>query len=203
MPALEALQARLYESNTVPLGVSVDSVHCHANWGQSLGGVSFPLLADFHPKGEMAQRYGVYLESSGITDRATVLVDADGIVQHASSVTPAGKRDIGEIATLCEENARRYGNALPVATPATGLSKDAVLYVKDSCGFSRAALLACSNLHLEDTLVVRNVSQDAAAKEALVDLSGKEQAPALVEGERVIQDSKEIISYLASRCLPS
>ena len=35
-------------------GVSIDSVHSHANWGRELGGVSFPLLSDFEPKGAVA-----------------------------------------------------------------------------------------------------------------------------------------------------
>jgi hypothetical protein len=46
-------------ADTQVLGVSVDSIYCHGNWAKSLGGVSFPLLADFHPKGAMAKKYGV------------------------------------------------------------------------------------------------------------------------------------------------
>jgi alkyl hydroperoxide reductase subunit AhpC len=58
-----------------------------------MGGVTYPLLADFHPKGEMAQKYGLYLSDKGITDRATVIVDKTGVVRYANSVTPAGKRE--------------------------------------------------------------------------------------------------------------
>ena len=68
MPALDALLDRFIGANTLPIGVSVDSVHCHANWGQSLGGVSFPLAADFHPKGAVADSFGLYLDKAGITD---------------------------------------------------------------------------------------------------------------------------------------
>ena len=39
---------RFRAAHTQVLGVSVDSVFCHANWAASMGGVSFPLLADFH-----------------------------------------------------------------------------------------------------------------------------------------------------------
>jgi alkyl hydroperoxide reductase subunit AhpC len=84
-------------ADTQVLGVSVDSIYCHGNWAKSLGGVTFPLLADFHPKGETARKYGVYLEDKGITDRATVIVDKNGIVRYAKSVTPAGKRDPKEL----------------------------------------------------------------------------------------------------------
>ena len=48
------------------LGISVDSRHCHNAWADSFGGIDFPLLADFHPKGGMAKTYGVMLEDAGI-----------------------------------------------------------------------------------------------------------------------------------------
>ena len=89
----EAALDRFRAANTQVLGVSVDSVHSHANWGRDLGGVSFPLIADFEPKGAMAKAYGHYIEAAGIGDRATVIVDKDGKVAYSNSVTPAGKRD--------------------------------------------------------------------------------------------------------------
>ena len=76
MPALEALLNRFEAANTQPLGISVDSIFCHANWAGSIGGITFPLLADFHPKGAVADSYGLYLDPLGITDRATVIVDS-------------------------------------------------------------------------------------------------------------------------------
>jgi hypothetical protein len=33
-------------------------------------GISFPLLADFAPKGEVARRYGVWREQDGVSERA-------------------------------------------------------------------------------------------------------------------------------------
>jgi alkyl hydroperoxide reductase subunit AhpC len=47
-------------------------------------------LQDFHPKGDMAKKYGVYLDDKGITDRATVIIDKQGVVRYAKPVTPAG-----------------------------------------------------------------------------------------------------------------
>ena len=102
MPALEALLDRFRAAHTQVLGVSIDSIYCHANWARDLGGVSFPLLSDFEPKGAMARAYGLYLEDAGITDRATVLIDASGVVHHVSSVGPGGQRDIGDLASLAE-----------------------------------------------------------------------------------------------------
>ncbi len=90
-------------ADTQVLGVSIDSIHCHKNWGKSMGGVTFPLLADFHPKGDMAKKYGVYLEDKGITDRATVIIDKTGAVRYAVSVTPAGQRNPKDLLTEAQK----------------------------------------------------------------------------------------------------
>ncbi len=45
----------------------------------------------------MAKKYGVFLEDKGITDRATVIIDKQGIVRYANSVTPAGERNPKEM----------------------------------------------------------------------------------------------------------
>ena len=84
MPEVEALLPRFRAAHTQVLGVSIDSVYCHANWARDLGGISFPLLADFEPKGAAASEYGLYLDSPGIDDRATVIVDVSGTVRHVS-----------------------------------------------------------------------------------------------------------------------
>jgi len=50
------------------------------------------LLADFHPKGEVAKQYGLWLDEAGISDRATVLIDKEGKVLWSESVGPGGAR---------------------------------------------------------------------------------------------------------------
>ena len=142
MPGVEALLPRFQAAHTQVLGVSIDSVHCHANWARDLGGVSFPLLADFQPKGSVADCYGAYLAKPGITDRATVIIDSGGTVRHASSVGPAGERDVAELVALCEK-IDGDGSTSTVDTPAPqGLGTDAVLFMKHPCGFSRRVQVA-------------------------------------------------------------
>ena len=63
-------------------GVSVDSNWCHKAFQQHLG-VEIPLLADFHPKGEVAQAYGVWAEGYGVAKRALVMIGPDGTVEWA------------------------------------------------------------------------------------------------------------------------
>lgn len=61
-------------------GISVDSKWCHRAFSENRN-LRFPLLADFEPKGEVARRYGVYRESDGTTERALVVIDADGVIR--------------------------------------------------------------------------------------------------------------------------
>jgi peroxiredoxin len=72
---LEAEGARL-------LGVSVDSAFSHKAFQQHLG-LSFPLLADFHPKGEVSKAYGVFIEERGHDHRALVMIGPDLTVTWA------------------------------------------------------------------------------------------------------------------------
>ncbi len=68
-------------------GVSVDSAFSHKAFQRELG-VSIPLLADFHPKGEVARAYGVYIDERGHSQRALVMIDSEGIVTW-SYVSPS------------------------------------------------------------------------------------------------------------------
>ena len=89
--------ARFKELNAQVFGISVDSTYCHQAFANERG-VEYPLLADFHPKGEVCKAYGLWLDGPGIGDRATVLIGKDGKVLWAESVSP------GVITSL--ENAR-------------------------------------------------------------------------------------------------
>ncbi len=63
------------------VAISVDSIYSHGAWA-AVRGLSFPLLADFHPKGEIAARYGVYRESDGFAERALYIIDGEGIIRQ-------------------------------------------------------------------------------------------------------------------------
>jgi len=64
------------------LAVSVDSIYSHGAWA-SVRGITFPLLSDFHPKGEVSRRYHVYRETDGFSERALYVLDAEGIIRYA------------------------------------------------------------------------------------------------------------------------
>ncbi len=54
------------------LGVSVDSVWSHKAFADKMG-IKYSLLADFHPRGAMSEKYGIYLADKGITGRAIAI----------------------------------------------------------------------------------------------------------------------------------
>jgi hypothetical protein len=155
------------------------------------------MLADFHPKGALASGLGVYAEEYGTTNRATVIVDAAGIVRHASNAT--GARDMDALAKICEEMDAAFEGELPGAAAPEGLAEGVTAYVRDNCGASRAVLLARTNLHI-DNLLVKNVSQDAAHMAELEELTGAKTAPVLVEAGKVMAESAKIVGYLVSKC---
>jgi peroxiredoxin len=70
------------------LGISVDGVWSHIAFTHERK-LHFPLLADFEPKGAVAQEYGVYRAQDGTTERALFVIDGDGIVRW-SYVSPVG-----------------------------------------------------------------------------------------------------------------
>ena len=61
--------------------MSVDSAPVQKAYSASLGGLPYPVLADFHPKGQMSDSFGVYNEERGVSKRAIVIVDKEGIVR--------------------------------------------------------------------------------------------------------------------------
>ena len=72
--------------NAQLLGISVDTPESHKNFAQQLD-LSFPLLADSDPAGEIARIYGVWDDNHKISQRALFVIDVDGIIQW-SYVSP-------------------------------------------------------------------------------------------------------------------
>lgn len=68
------------------VGISVDSIYSHGAWA-AVRGITFPLLADFNPKGDVARRYRVYRDTDGFSERALYVIDGDGVIRH-SEVSP-------------------------------------------------------------------------------------------------------------------
>ena len=94
---------KLFENlNAQVLGISVDSVWTHKAFAEKLG-IKYPLLADFHPKGEVAKKYGVYLEDKGITARATFVIDKEGTIRYFEDHGIPNVPDVNKIAKVLED----------------------------------------------------------------------------------------------------
>jgi peroxiredoxin len=61
------------------VGISVDGVWCHEAFAKDRH-LHFPLLADFEPKGKVAEMYGVYRKNDGISERALFVIDKNGVI---------------------------------------------------------------------------------------------------------------------------
>jgi peroxiredoxin (alkyl hydroperoxide reductase subunit C) len=78
----QEILGELRERGVELYGVSVDSSWTHRAFRKHLG-VDMPLLADFHPKGEVTKAYGIWADSHGVAKRALVMIGPDGNVEWA------------------------------------------------------------------------------------------------------------------------
>lgn len=83
--------------NAQVLGLSVDSVWSHKAFAEKMG-IRYPLLADFHPRGAVAEKFGVYLADKGITGRAIAIVDKSGKLAWLKNYDIPTVPDIQEVA---------------------------------------------------------------------------------------------------------
>jgi len=79
-------------ANAQVLGISVDSAWTHQAFAKSMG-ITYPLLADFHPKGAIADKFGLFEADKGFTSRATVIVDKNGKVAWTQNHGLGNARD--------------------------------------------------------------------------------------------------------------
>ena len=75
------------------LGISVDNLWSQRAFGEKLG-VNYPLLADFHPKGDVAKKYGAWNEERGFANRTAYIVGRDGKIREIVANEAPVARDI-------------------------------------------------------------------------------------------------------------
>ena len=85
---------KMYEELEVqPIGISVDSVFCLAEYRKQQN-LSFPLLSDFNK--EVPEQYGCLYETwgfqyRGVTKRSVFVLDEEGTVQYAEILENASE----------------------------------------------------------------------------------------------------------------
>ena len=84
------------------IGISVDSKATLRAFAQQEG-YDFTLLADFWPHGEVAKEYGVFLEEKGFANRATFLIDVDGVIRASFVTAPGQPRSMDDYSSAIAE----------------------------------------------------------------------------------------------------
>jgi peroxiredoxin len=84
------------------LGISVDSAWSHKAYAEKMG-IKYSLLADFNPRGAMAEKYGVYLAEKGISGRAIVIIGKDGKVAWIKNYDIPVVPDVAEVASALQQ----------------------------------------------------------------------------------------------------
>ena len=68
------------KTNSVVLGISVDSIYAHQKWAEELGGLDIVLLSDFHKR--TSRDYNVLIEDAGMSLRGTFIIDPEGNIRY-------------------------------------------------------------------------------------------------------------------------
>ena len=85
-------QAKFADAGAEVVGISVDSKYVQSAFRKAEG-LSATLLADFHPRGEVARQYGVFMDEWGYANRGTFVIDSAGRIADKVVTTPADARD--------------------------------------------------------------------------------------------------------------
>lgn len=82
-PGYNIAQELFTQNDAILIGVTADNVPSLYAWTSQMGdnGVWFPVLSDFWPHGETAQKFGI-LRSDGVTERAIFIIDKQGIIRY-------------------------------------------------------------------------------------------------------------------------
>ena len=124
--------------NVQVLGISVDHVPCLKAWADSLGGITYPLLSDFWPHGEVAEKFGV-LREDGSSERAIFIIDKEGIIQyvdiHDIDDQPSNEELFAELARIDPDSVPAETPPVSEELPQGGV----VMYCNNWCPDCREA----------------------------------------------------------------
>ena len=94
--------ARFAAANAQVLGINVDHVASHKAFADEMGGLGYPLLADFNPHGAVTRRYGLWNPDRGVGRRAVFIIDRAGVIRWAKVYQGALPDDEELLAALAD-----------------------------------------------------------------------------------------------------
>ncbi len=172
-------------------------------WAESLGGITYPLLSDFYPHGELAQTYGV-LRSDGKSERAIFVIDKKGMIRYVDVHDIDSQPDNEELFRVLEGIAGKPAEALArpasaAAAPAfspEALQADVIMYCTQWCPACRRAraFLNQYGIQFVEIDIARN-RQAAARVRSLA--NGNETTPTFeVKGKAVVNFNRAELAAL-------
>jgi len=170
--------------------VSVDHVPCLKAWAESIGGISYPLLSDFWPHGEIARRYGI-LRDEGYSERTIVVIDRTGVIRyldvHDIDDAPSNEELLAVLGELEPTLAAAVAGA-PVAAPdADIVAGELIMYCTPWCPDCRQAREWLEMRGITYTEV--DVSRDSDARQRAADHNeGRLHTPTFECRDRVVID---------------
>lgn len=84
-------------------GISVDHRWAHAAFVKQHS-LTYPLLADFHPRGSVGRMYGVYLDDKGFHGRWTFVIDPEGRVSYIQKNQTSEVPEIDDLIEAVKES---------------------------------------------------------------------------------------------------
>ena len=105
----EAISSEFEPYHAAIVGISVDGVWCHRAFAEARG-ITFPLLADFEPKGAVSRQYGAYRVGAGFSERALFVLDARSVVTWSQVVEPEENPGADGILTALDALMARTGS---------------------------------------------------------------------------------------------
>ncbi len=97
MRSLENNWDNFQKFNTIPFGLSVDSPPCKKVWATALLLNNLSIPSDFWPHGKVAKDYGLFIDGEGISNRANVVINENGIVKWVKVYPMTQLPDINEV----------------------------------------------------------------------------------------------------------
>ena len=100
-PGYNIAQGIFEQHDAILLGITVDNLPTLFAWTRQMGDLWFPVLSDFWPHGELAQRFGV-LRTDGTAERALFIIDKAGVIRFISVSDINRRPNLKEIADALE-----------------------------------------------------------------------------------------------------
>lgn len=80
-PGYNIIKDLFDEHDAILLGITVDSIPTLFSWTNQMGKLWFPVLSDFWPHGQTAEKFGI-LRTDGTSERALFVIDKQGVIRY-------------------------------------------------------------------------------------------------------------------------